>query len=124
MEFVATFLVCLFILLLLVVALVFGRPPVYRPSREYVLNMIEGMISGEQDQDAWTLFVGLPIIHDPELEEIRLSCYELELDAESGGAVSFGSARYRYNDQGMDRLKLLRGELEQLILKTPVFKSF
>ena len=124
MQFIATFFVCFIVLLLLVAALVFGRPPVYRPSREYVLAIIKGMVCGEEDQDKWILFIGLPIIHDPDLEAIRQSCYELELDAESIGTICFGASRYRYNELGITRLKELQKELEELISKTPVFHSF
>lgn len=124
MDFIAVFIVCLVLLLLLTVALLFGRAPVYRPAREYVLALMQGVIAGDPLEDKWSLFIGLPMVHDPELEAIRQRCYEIELAAEEGAEVRFGVGRYRYNRAGMDLLEEALRDLQQLIASTPISRSF
>jgi hypothetical protein len=123
-EFLIVFVVSLLLLLLLTVALLFGRSPVYRPSREDAYQMLTTLCEGILDNGQWGLFIGLPIRHDPELEEIRLQCYELELQAEENKDVLFGSGAYRYNAVGMARLELIRLKLKSLIDNTPTYRSF
>lgn len=124
MDFIAVFIVCLLLLLALTVALLFGRPPVYRPARQDILLLMQQVIAGEAVEDKWSLFIGLPLVHDPELEEIRQRCYEIELAAEEGSEVRFGVSRYRYNRVGMDLLQRVLNELQHLIDNTPVYRSF
>lgn len=96
----------------------------YRPSREEAYQMLTTVCEGGLDNGQWGLFIGLPIRHDPELEDIRQECYELELQAEENKEILFGSGAYRYNSVGMERLELIRLKLKSLIDKTPTYRSF
>jgi hypothetical protein len=123
-DFILVFVICLLFLLLLVAAMLFGRPPIYRPARADVYRLISGLCEGEGDADQWVVFVGLNILHDPALDNVRLRCYELELQAEGHQEVSYGSGRYRYNDTGMQRLGMIRDTLKELIDQEPTYRSF
>jgi hypothetical protein len=122
--FIFVFVICLLSLLLLAVVMFFGRPPIYRPKRVDVYRLITDLCEGEGDADQWVVFVGLNILHDPELEKIRLHCYDLELQAEVRHEILFGSGRYRYNNVGMERLKVIRSALKDLIDQEPTYRSF
>lgn len=104
--------------------MLFGRPPIYRPKRVDVYRLISSLCEGGGDTEQWVVFVGLTILHDPDLEKIRLQCYELELQAESHQRVLFGSGRYRYNDVGMQRLEGIRSTLKGLMDQEPTYRSF
>lgn len=124
MDFVIVFVVCILIFTLLTVTLLFGRAPVYRPSRREILDLFNELEKGSLSVDQWSLFIGLPIQHDPELEEIRRLCYQLELDAEdASNSISFG-AIYRYNPEGMQKIAKLKSQLIDLINKEPTYRSF
>lgn len=124
MDFVIVFVVCILIFTLLTVALLFGRAPVYRPSKQDVLKLFTELEKGHLSADKWSLFIGIPIQHDPELEEIRQLCYQLELEAEDvSNTVSFGVI-YRYNPEGMHRVSDIKLQLSELIAKEPVIRSF
>lgn len=104
--------------------MLFGRPPIYRPKRVDVYRLISGLCEGKGDADQWVVFLGLNILHDPALENVRLRCYDLELQAEDHQEVSFGSGHYRYNDAGMQRLEMIRSALKELIDQEPAYRSF
>ncbi len=104
--------------------MLFGRPPVYRPTRMNACHLISDLCDGKGNADQWVVFVGVTILHDPALECIRLQCYELELQAEEHRDVSFGSGCYRYNDEGMQRLSLIGLALKELIDQEPTYRSF
>ena len=78
----------------------------------------------DTDDDRWLLFISISIVHDPDLEKIRLQCYELELQAEDNKDVCFGSGEFRYNALGMKYLEQARKELKNLIENEPTFRSF
>lgn len=124
MDFLVVFLVCLAVLLLLTVTLLFGRQPSYRPSRHQALEMASLLCEGRLPPEKWSLFIGIPVVHDPELELIRRDCYELEVAAEHGDGCRMGAGRLRYDEAGMLRLQCLRKRLEQLVQSTPVSRWF
>ncbi len=124
MDFLIVFLICLGFLLLMTLALLFGRPPVYRPSREEILDLISAFCDGKLDGEKWSLFIGIPVIHDPELESIRHACYLVEVQADEGGEIKFSSGRFRYNELGMSHVKKQKNRLQELINNAPSFRSF
>ncbi|QEQ97868.1 hypothetical protein [Neptunomonas concharum] len=124
MDFLIVFLICLAFLLLLTLALLFGRPPVYRPTREEILDLISALCDGSLDGEKWSLFIGIPIVHDPELESIRQACYEIEVSADQGKDIKFSGGGFRYNAQGMSQVEEQKSKLNKLINDTPIFRSF
>lgn len=123
MQFLVIFAVTLVVLLLLIVALLFGRPPTYRPSRQSVLDLLKGIADGTTEQHAWTIFLGSPIYHDEALESIRRECYEfdeglLEQQPKPGlkGRV--------YDADGRAFINTLAEKLTDIIKHTPVTRDF
>jgi hypothetical protein len=127
MEFIAVFLVCFVILLILALALTFGKPPVYRPSRDHILEQIRKVEEGHMtnlDIEQWNVTVGIPIVHDPELEKIRQECQLLEWAAEQRDECSFSPGRFRFDERGMRQLESIRKALEKIIQEAPIYRSF
>lgn len=125
MEFMLVFFVCLVVMLALTGALLFGRAPVYRPKRADIYEMMQALQAGQLEHDRWSLFIGIPIVHDPDLETIRQRCYDLELEAEEGsGEVRFGIGRCRYNPAGMAQLQRIGERLKKLIDTSPIVRTF
>ena len=124
MDFIVVFLVTLFLLLLLVVSMLFGRAPTYRPDKKSACLLISALCDGKSEDDRWLLFISIPIVHDPDLEKIRLQCYELELQAGDNQDVCFGSGIFRYNPAGMKQLDQIRQKLKILIDNEPTYRSF
>ncbi|SEQ90508.1 hypothetical protein SAMN03080615_03199 [Amphritea atlantica] len=124
MEFFVVFLVSLFILMLLVVGLLFGRPPTYRPDREYVLKLMQGVEDRSTTEQAWSLFVHTPITHDADLEEFRRRCYKLDQGEVDNIASGPGLNGYLYDLKGRDYIKQLAAELQEFIRNAPLTVNF
>lgn len=104
--------------------MLFGRTPTYRPDKQEIYRLISALCDGENYDGGWSLFISIPVLHDPDLENIRLQCYELELRAEENREICFGSGIYRYNDVGIKKLQLIRRQLKSLIDNEPAFRIF
>ncbi|WP_428033271.1 hypothetical protein [Amphritea sp.] len=124
MEFVVVFLVSLSILILLVAGLLFGRPPVYRPDREYVLKLMQGVEDRSTTEQAWSLFIHTPISHDTELELFRRRCYQFDQGEECPVTARPGLHGYLYDLQGRSYIKQLTAELEEFIRNAPLSVDF
>lgn len=122
MEFIAVFLVTLLIITGLAVSLVFGRTPTYRPSRQDILALLQGVASNEANEDAWQLFLGMPILHDPDLEIIRQQC--LVVDEGDDDTPPAASGLHIYGRDGRERIGKIAENLVILIAKEPSYKEF
>ena len=123
-EFIPIFAVTLFLLALLVIGLMFGRSPAYRPTRDEVLELMRGLLEERTREEAWELFVGMPIVHDPELEHIRQLCVYIHEGDEKTPPARGGLGGYIYDKAGRARIAEVLKELEQLIRDTPVVQEF
>lgn len=124
MEFIAAFVVSLLILCLTAAALHFGRSPTYRPSRQEVLALLQGVLDGSTSRQRWDLFIGLPMHHDPELEEIRRRCLMLQEGDDDEAAAGEGLDGYLFDRAGRQRLGRIVDDLRTLIAKEPVYREF
>ena len=124
MEFVVVFLVCLFVLMLLVVGLLFGRAPTYRPEREYVLGLLQGVEDRSTNEQAWSLFVHTPVTHDLDLEVFRLRCYQFDQGEVLGVNSRAGINGYLYDPKGRDYIKELAEEFDLFIRNEPLSVDF
>lgn len=58
MEFLIVFIVSAFFLLLIGVAMSFGKSPSYRPDRHYVLKLMKGVEDRTTTDQAWDMLIG------------------------------------------------------------------
>lgn len=124
MEFLAIFLVCLLVLVMLVVGLAFGRAPTYRPERDYVLNLLRGIDDRSTTEQAWALFIATPITHDAELEVFRWRCYQFDEQGTEHCQSRPGINGYIYDTAGRAVIADIADELEQVIREQPVTRDF
>ncbi len=122
MEFLAVFLVTLIILVGLVVALVVGRSPTYRPSRKDILELLRAVQHDEANPDSWYLFLGMPILHDPDLERFRQRCVVVDEGDDQHPPSATGLKIYAR--EGRERIGKIADDLEVLIAKEPVYREF
>lgn len=123
-EFLLVFAITSVILCAMAAAMYFGRPPVYSVSRLQALAMLNALLAGQLTELKWLVFIGHAIPGDPDLNEIRLECNQLELLAEIGDQVGYSASAKRYNEVGLAQLRLITAKLEKLIAQTPVYKEF
>lgn len=123
-EFLVIFAVTCLILGLLIAAMYFGRPPIYQVTREEALKLLNQLLLGTLKEVKWLIFIGHPILADPQLNDLRLQCAAIEQAAENGDMISFTVGAKRYDKVGLKQIESVLDELEMLMLKTPVFKEF
>ncbi len=123
-EFFVIFLVTTLVLCSLAAALHFGRPPIYQISREDALALMKDLTQGQLTEMKWLVYIGHAITMDPELNEIRLRCNEIELAAEQGREVTFIASPKRYDKAGIAQIEVVISALEKLIIDTPISKEF
>ena len=124
MEMIVVFVVTLIVLIGLALALAFGRPPTYRPGRGETLTLLKDVIAGTASEEAWQLFLSVPVMHDPVLETLREQCVEIDEGSDEHAPCGAGINGFIYGQEGRERLALLAKELEQLIAKEPVVREF
>ncbi|MFG1497720.1 hypothetical protein ABMA57_13895 [Saccharospirillum sp. HFRX-1] len=90
-------------------ALIFGSAPVYRPTTETIQSLMTSLLDGEADAQQWQFFLDMPIRHDPELENLRLECAQMQ--AQYGRRPRNGKARL--DEAGQIRLRHKLNRLEQ-----------
>ncbi|MBP0048608.1 hypothetical protein H9C73_07650 [Marinobacterium sp. AK62] len=123
-EFLIAFLVSLVLIGGLAVALTYGRAPAWRPERRKILALMRQLQAGDARRDEWEMFIGLPVLHDPELEAIRRQCVQIHEGDEEHPPASDGLGTYLYDRAARARLAEVQAELEQLIEKEPFYRSF
>lgn len=124
MELLVSFLATLILLAVLFLVLRRARAPAYRPSRRRVLALLEGVAKKQTSRDAWDLFVGLPILHDPELEQIRRRCLILTEGDFLTPPCPSGIGGYLFNRDGRARIEAICADLRELIRQEPFSRSF
>lgn len=124
MEFFILFIVTAIFLLLVGVALSFGKSPSYRPDRHYVLKLLKGIEDASTSPQAWDMFIGFPISHDPELEDIRRQLVAMHEGTDGYPAAREGINGFIYDREARERMRLVRMRLETLIETSPVLKDF
>ncbi|MFI2813243.1 MULTISPECIES: hypothetical protein [Microbulbifer] len=110
MTVVLTLLISFATFALIVWALMHMRTPRFRMEREQFVQGLEDVITGQADDNEWRVLTGYPMRHDPELEEVRLQCLEIE-EKEYTGQMP-----YLFTEAGLDRLREVR---EQLLTTEP-----
>ncbi|NRA21362.1 MAG: hypothetical protein HRU05_12860 [Oceanospirillaceae bacterium] len=123
-EFLLIFSITCILLCTLALAMYFGRPPVYRVSRLEALALLNDLVAGRLTELKWLIFIGHAIPTDPELNDIRLACNQIELAAEVGNQVGYSISAKRYDEVGLIKIAEVIATLEKLIAQTPVYREF
>ncbi|GAA0688118.1 hypothetical protein GCM10009104_12770 [Marinobacterium maritimum] len=123
-EFLIALLVSLLLIGGLVLALAWGRAPTWRPERRKILLLMQQVQAGEARRDEWEMFVGLPVLHDPELEAIRRRCVDIHEGDDTHPPAADGLEPYLYDRAARKRLAEVQADLEQLIKNEPFFRRF
>jgi len=124
MELLLTFLLSLGVIGLLAWVLSRSTTSHYRPSRQQIVLLLQAVLEGKASRSQWELFVGYPLYHDPELEQLRLRCvalYEGDPDTEP---MTSGIGGYLFDRQSRQRLAEVLVELQQLIASEPFQRNF
>lgn len=108
----------------LVLALVHGRPPVWRPDRRKVLELMQRVQDGSARREEWELFIGIAALHDPELERIRHLCTALHEGDDQHPPAREGLSPYLYDREARERLTPIIADLEALIASEPFYRRF
>ena len=110
MDFIIT--VGLSFALILVALLVFRYIglPVYRVEAINIKRLLESVLNETATEDDWDVFVGMPIHHNPQLDDIRVQCAMLALTEMSPrrGLVIFSD---RGRAQLEQQLKIINSQL-------------
>ena len=79
---------------------VFARlgTPVYRIERDNVITLLRMVMAGTATDSDWDVFIGMPIQHDSELEQVRQRCAELSETEYIGGTG------HLFTEQGMTEI--------------------
>lgn len=123
MEFLVIFIVTAGVLIFAALMMIIGRPPVYHVTREEAQEILQRQIKGELEEMKWLVFIGHSIPMDPELNELRLICAQIELDAEHG-VLKYAASTKRYDSEGIAKVEQVYQQLQQLIANTPITKEF
>ncbi|MCV6604756.1 MAG: hypothetical protein OIF34_05595 [Porticoccaceae bacterium] len=60
--------------------------PVYRIQRDNVVTLLQMVVDGTATESDWDVFLGVPIQHDGELEQVREHCAEISEREFIGGS--------------------------------------
>lgn len=85
MNFVLTlFFTFIFVVLIFLVFIRVGTP-VYRLDKQNLVTLLTLVVEGRATENDWQVFLGMPIRHNEQLEEVRRRCDELSEHEYIGG---------------------------------------
>ncbi len=124
MELLLTFLSTLVVMGLLVWVLLHSQGSYYRPTRQQIVLLLQAVLEGRASRSEWELFIGYPLYHDPELEQIRLRCVALSEGDPDTEPMASGIDGHLFDRQGRQHLAKVLVELQQLIASEPYERDF
>lgn len=109
LEFLLVFAVTFLVILGVTMALVFGKAPVYRPTKEEIQVLLTSLLDGTLAEQEWQFFLDMPIRHDAELETIRERCLQLQ----ETQALRPKNQKARLQEGGLIRIRYILNQLEE-----------
>ena len=108
-SFFVVFLVTFLVIGGVVLAMVFGKPPVYKPEIDDVQATLSRMLDGQLSEEEWQFFVEMPIRLDPSLDDIRLKCFKIQ----SEHRLRSRNGCARLSEHGLLQLQYVLKSLEE-----------
>lgn len=113
-EFAVVFVVTFLVLGGVAAAMAFGKTPVYQPSIDDVQAILTRLLEGELNEHEWQFFCDMPIRLNPELEEVRLQCWEIQQQH----PLRARADKARLKEEGLIKARHILAKLEQSGSKT------
>lgn len=98
--------------------------PTYRPTRKSVSELLQKVVDGEATTHAWDMFIGYPILHDPDLELVRRQCIVISEGDEEHPGYPSGLGDNIFNRAGREKIAEVLEEMKELIEEEPFQKDF
>lgn len=111
MTIVITLCLSFAIFALIIWGLMHMRTPRFRMERADFQRGLEDVIAGQADENEWRILTGYPMRHDPDLEQLRLECLQIEEDEYTG------KLPYLFTEAGLHKLRDIRERLLALPLQ-------
>ncbi len=96
-----TLVLTILIFIVVLVALVWVRTPRYRIEPHNVIALLELVLNGQASENDWRVFAAIPLRHNPELEEIRERC----MDIEEREYIGPGRNGFLFTQDGLNELR-------------------
>src|SRR5690606_4291780 len=96
-----TLVLTILIFIAVLVVLIWVRTPRYRIQRRNVIALLELVLSGQASENDWRVFAAIPLRHNPELEEIRERC----MDIEEREYIGPGRNGFLFTQKGLNELR-------------------
>ena len=106
----ATLVLTILIFIVILVVLMWVRTPRYRIQRHNVIALLELVLNGQASENDWRVFAAVPLRHNPELDEIRERCMDIE-EREYIGPSRSGLL---FSQQGLEELRELLQNLKEM----------
>ena len=84
------------------------KNPLYRVDKKRLVQTLEMVLTGQATENQWFTVFNIPIRHNPELEEVRQRCLEIE----EAHYIGRNSSPYLFNGKGLSELKTVLVELK------------
>lgn len=97
-----TFLGALLVVTICFVAFIWLGSPFYRLEPVNVRALLTLLLQGEATESDWDVFAGVPIRHNPQLEEIRHRCCEIVAQE-----AVIRNGKVQLSNRGKQRVELL-----------------
>ncbi|HEB28510.1 hypothetical protein LCGC14_1977350 [marine sediment metagenome] len=105
MNFLLTlFFTFIFVVLIFLVFIRVGTP-VYHLDKQNLVTLLTLVVEGRATENDWQVFLGMPIRHNEQLEEIRRRCYDISEHEYIGGSG------YLLTETGIEDVNKLLTEL-------------
>jgi hypothetical protein len=110
MEFLITVALSFTVIMIALLVFWYIGVPVYRVEAINIERLIQAVLAEDATIADWDIFTGMVIVHNPELDRIRVQCGMLEVDEmiERQGRVIFSANGRRSLEKILNQLSTLR----------------